>query len=316
VQQAQVQAQLQAQHTQLQQQQQQPNPTQYSSQPHVASNQTTPKNLSGNGPSIASQITLEQALDLLSRYGYQGVVPPNAQSNIDHGHGPLSPQSAGSYGLGVQSGILNDTWRLNTMDNHNHNHSHNHPHAEPQQGGHGGFSPFEQRSPPMNDSMLSHSQTQLFNRAPGFGPSLSLPADLKISHHHRSKESTASGSPRSASTHTVFSNGDGNYHQFFDGGRSGYHLNVADILRKDSQALPRSYTNSSPRGDGEVPMKYSHSTSLAGMKSGDIRDINGMLMNLSLDLHDGARKDELDTTTAAEIWQSKESTPSPRPGEA
>jgi hypothetical protein len=61
------------------------------------------------------------------------------------------------------------------------------------------------------------------------------------------------------------------------------------------------------------------------LKGGDVRDLNGMLKNLSLDgMEDtnrslersGGLEGQLVTTSSVEIRQSKESTPSPRLADA
>lgn len=231
------------------------------------------------GPSITAHLTPQQALELLSRYGYQ--VPPNGQHHSTQPDQvlyspppqPHAPQPQPAYhGRGYSPQEIEQISAMAI--------------AREQHNGHGSFSPFESQ-PPLNEVVAS--QSQLFNRAPGFGPSVSLPADLKITQQpQRSNQtaSVASGSPRSASTHTVFSNGDqANYSHFYDGGSRAYHLNPADILRKDSHAMPRSVSNSSQRGgeQSEGMMPHSHSMTFTGGKAAEYHDVNGMLKNLSLD---------------------------------
>jgi hypothetical protein len=161
------------------------------------------------------------------------------------------------------------------------------------------FSPFEQEHRhSMSDGtkQQSHFVQPTFNRTPGFGPSPSLPANLKIT-HPKQQEQVATPPPQQGnpSNQAGFDTGELSpfSSQFFDG-LSTYRSNYMQMsdLRRDSQPLPRSSSNLSSRKserDISSPSPASFMNAAEGPEGGDgdLRDLTGTLKSLNLDGKNG-----------------------------
>ncbi len=233
---------------------------------------TPPRTHAPPSQTITAQLTEEQVLQLLQHNGHNGY--NGYQSPVDT-NGSYHPNVDPSYN---PPGFAPAPYRdmQPQMDQY----------VRPS------FAPFEHHHSRSDGARQAYSSQQqqytnlAFNRAPGFGPSPSLPANLKISPLKLSTNGRENGvpSPPSTGTQSVFNTSEPSpYHQFFDGAapnNQATYLHIAGALRKDSQPILRaSSAVSIKRSVEEVPAPSPFGD--AGVES-DIHDLNGSLKNLAI----------------------------------